>query len=88
MKPTGLGATALTDSLPHHVYFLASAVFHHLGPAFAVLLFAHLARSASPGSGSRAPGRSSPSGGGLGAITGGWTIASAGSSRGSVSCWR
>jgi len=29
-------------SLPPHVYFLVSAVFHYLGPAFAVLLFARL----------------------------------------------
>ncbi len=27
---------------PPHVYFVVSAVFHYLGPAFAVLLFAHL----------------------------------------------
>jgi inner membrane transporter RhtA len=29
-------------SLPPHVYFLISAVFHYLGPSFAVLLFAEL----------------------------------------------
>jgi len=29
--------------LPPHAYFLVSAVFHYLGPAFAVLLFASLA---------------------------------------------
>ncbi len=29
--------------LPPQAYFLVSAVFHYLGPAFAVLLFAHLA---------------------------------------------
>src|SRR5579859_7732626 len=28
--------------IPPHVYFLVSAVFHYLGPAFAVLLFAHV----------------------------------------------
>ena len=28
--------------LPPHVYFIVSAVFHYLGPAFAVLLFAHV----------------------------------------------
>jgi len=28
-----------TDRLPPHTYFLVSAVFHYLGPAFAVLLF-------------------------------------------------
>ena len=27
---------------PPHAYFVVSAVFHYLGPAFAVLLFAHL----------------------------------------------
>jgi inner membrane transporter RhtA len=31
------------DRVPPHVYFLVSAVFHYLGPAFAVLLFAHVA---------------------------------------------
>jgi inner membrane transporter RhtA len=31
-----------TRTLPPHVYFLVSAVFHYLGPAFAVLLFARL----------------------------------------------
>src|SRR6476469_2094402 len=30
------------DSLPPHVYFCVSAVFHYLGPAFAVLLFARV----------------------------------------------
>src|SRR5688572_9319277 len=29
-------------SAPPHAYFLVSAVFHYLGPAFAVLLFARL----------------------------------------------
>jgi inner membrane transporter RhtA len=29
--------------MPPHAYFLVSAVFHYLGPAFAVLLFAHVA---------------------------------------------
>src|SRR6202042_264339 len=28
-----------TSSLPPHVYFMGSAVFHYLGPSFAVLLF-------------------------------------------------
>jgi inner membrane transporter RhtA len=31
-----------TDTLPPHVYFLVSALFHYLGPSFAVLLFAEL----------------------------------------------
>ncbi len=29
--------------VPPHAYFVVSAVFHYLGPAFAVLLFAHIA---------------------------------------------
>jgi inner membrane transporter RhtA len=32
-----------TAAPPPHAYFIVSAVFHYLGPAFAVLLFAHLA---------------------------------------------
>ena len=36
-------AEALGARLPPHLYFVVSAVFHYLGPAFAVLLFAHLA---------------------------------------------
>lgn len=39
-------STASTSSvarrLPPHAYFVVSAVFHYLGPAFAVLLFAHI----------------------------------------------
>lgn len=31
------------NRVPPHAYFAISAVFHYLGPAFAVLLFAHLA---------------------------------------------
>jgi inner membrane transporter RhtA len=34
--------TTLTDRVPPHVYFAASAVFHYLGPSCAVLLFAAL----------------------------------------------
>jgi inner membrane transporter RhtA len=30
----------LTDRVPPHAYFFVSAVFHYLGPAFAVMLFA------------------------------------------------
>lgn len=33
---------AVTNRLPPHVYFVGSAVFHYLGPAFAVLLFARV----------------------------------------------
>lgn len=36
-------ATAIRARIPPHGYFLISAVFHYLGPAFAVLLFAHVA---------------------------------------------
>lgn len=32
----------MQDRVPPHVYFLVSAVFHYLGPAFAVLLFARV----------------------------------------------
>src|ERR1700741_1544449 len=35
--------TSLAERVPPHGYFLVSAVFHYLGPAFAVLLFAHVA---------------------------------------------
>jgi inner membrane transporter RhtA len=35
--------TALADRAPPHVFFLISAVFHYLGPSFAVLLFAQIA---------------------------------------------
>ncbi len=31
------------DSVPPHVFFVVSAIFHYLGPSFAVLLFAHVA---------------------------------------------
>ncbi len=32
----------VTDRVPPHIFFLISAIFHYLGPAFAVLLFAHI----------------------------------------------
>ena len=32
----------LTDRVPPHAYFLGSAIFHYLGPSFAVLLFARV----------------------------------------------
>jgi inner membrane transporter RhtA len=35
-------ATSLTNRLPPHAYFLVSAIFHYLGPAFAVLLFSRI----------------------------------------------
>ena len=36
-------APSLIDRAPPHVFFLVSAVFHYLGPSFAVLLFAAIA---------------------------------------------
>ena len=33
---------ARSDSIPPHAFFLVSAVFHYLGPAFAVLLFQYV----------------------------------------------
>lgn len=33
---------SVTERIPPHVFFLVSAIFHYLGPAFAVLLFAHI----------------------------------------------
>lgn len=37
-----LGRVRLQGVLPPHAYFVGSAVFHYLGPAFAVLLFARV----------------------------------------------
>jgi inner membrane transporter RhtA len=34
------GSRAIVDRIPPHAYFVASAIFHYLGPSFAVLLFA------------------------------------------------
>jgi inner membrane transporter RhtA len=34
--------TSLDERLPPHLYFVVSAVFHYLGPAFAVLLFSRV----------------------------------------------
>src|SRR3954462_10703367 len=33
---------AAVERVPPHAYFVGSAVFHYLGPAFAVLLFARV----------------------------------------------
>lgn len=33
---------SVSDRIPPHAYFVTSAIFHNLGPAFAVLLFARL----------------------------------------------
>jgi inner membrane transporter RhtA len=41
MTATAVAAPA-TDRVPPHAYFVVSAVFHYLGPAFAVLLFARV----------------------------------------------
>jgi inner membrane transporter RhtA len=45
--PTGIAITAppraATDRIPPHAFFLVSALFHYLGPSFAVLLFARVA---------------------------------------------
>ena len=38
-----LRAAALAQRMPPHFYFVGSAIFHYLGPAFAVLLFTHVA---------------------------------------------
>jgi hypothetical protein len=35
-------ARATTDQIPPHAFFLVSALFHYLGPSFAVLLFARV----------------------------------------------
>src|SRR3954469_17716514 len=35
-------SSAMTERVPPHLYFVTSAVFHYLGPAFAVLLFARI----------------------------------------------
>lgn len=36
------GRAHLAERVPPHAYFLVSAIFHYLGPAFAVLLFARV----------------------------------------------
>src|SRR5271168_4855825 len=33
---------ALVDRVPPHAFFVISALFHYLGPSFAVLLFSHV----------------------------------------------
>ena len=37
-----LATSRLVTSIPAPAWFLVSAVFHYLGPAFAVLLFAQI----------------------------------------------
>jgi inner membrane transporter RhtA len=39
---TQLGRAGRAEIVPPHLYFVVSAVFHYLGPAFAVLLFARI----------------------------------------------
>src|SRR5689334_18864500 len=39
MRPTG---STRGVRLPPHAYFVVSAIFHYLGPAFAVLLFSRV----------------------------------------------
>lgn len=39
---TWTSARVVADAVPPHAYFLTSALFHYLGPAFAVLLFAQV----------------------------------------------
>ena len=39
MPPTALTYDRAAKSVPPHVWFAVSAVFHYLGPSFAVLLF-------------------------------------------------
>lgn len=43
MSSPAATSASLVDRVPPHGYFVVSAVFHYLGPAFAVLLFAHIA---------------------------------------------
>jgi inner membrane transporter RhtA len=43
MSASATTAVSLAERVPPHGYFIVSAVFHYLGPAFAVLLFAHIA---------------------------------------------
>ena len=40
---TRLNSSTIAQRIPPHAFFVASAVFHYLGPAFAVLLFAYVA---------------------------------------------
>jgi inner membrane transporter RhtA len=40
---TDLSAPTVAERIPPHAYFVVSAVFHYLGPSFAVLLFSSIA---------------------------------------------
>ncbi|WP_130617270.1 EamA family transporter [Dyella amyloliquefaciens] len=39
---TGSGSLPLVERVPPHAFFVGSAIFHYLGPSFAVLLFARV----------------------------------------------
>src|ERR671934_2328233 len=41
-SPITRQSSAIARRVPPHLYFVTSAVFHYLGPAFAVLLFARV----------------------------------------------
>src|SRR3954469_23194933 len=43
MNEAVLTREPLTDRVPPHLFFFTSALFHYLGPAFAILLFARVA---------------------------------------------
>ena len=40
--PTASAGVSVADRVPPHLFFVVSAVFHYLGPSFAVLLFSHV----------------------------------------------
>lgn len=40
--PTASAGASVADRVPPHVFFVVSAVFHYVGPSFAVLLFQHV----------------------------------------------
>src|SRR5947199_10873471 len=40
--PAAAPLTARVEAVPPHAYFVGSAIFHYLGPSFAVLLFARV----------------------------------------------
>jgi uncharacterized membrane protein len=42
-RPVSPRPGALAERIPPHAFFLVSALFHYLGPAFAVLLFQYIA---------------------------------------------
>src|SRR4051794_7526216 len=41
-RKTARQSSAMAHRVPPHLYFVTSAIFHYLGPAFAVLLFARV----------------------------------------------